>query len=188
MAGVNKENKKLIEATIDEVFNRMNKVSWIERQKALKEEAFKNTEKLLYSYEALKEHLANEDEYIDMAFHGKSKSITSYTKNSFTTQTDDEIMAARLDSYYRSKSDVEKIENALKAVRNKKGFPVIEMRYFTTDPDDTQGRDLTGYKVISDAFGSGIFMFFRIMQHKIQHFAVFGKCFQQRFRITGRIF
>lgn len=137
MAGVNKENKKLIEATIDEVFNRMNKVSWIERQKALKEEAFKNTEKLLYSYEALKEHLANEDEYIDMAFKGKSKSITSYTKNSFTTQTDDEIMAARLDSYYRSKSDVEKIENALEAVRYRKGFPVIEMRYFTTNEDDT---------------------------------------------------
>lgn len=136
MAAVNKETKKLIETTIDEVFSKMNKISWIERQKALKEEAFKNTEKLLYSYEALKEHLANEDEYIDMAFHGKSKSITSYTKNSFTTQTDDEIMAARLDSYYRSKSDVEKIENALEAVRNKKGFPIIEMRYFTTTEDD----------------------------------------------------
>lgn len=44
-----------------------------------------------------------------------------------------------------------------------------------------QGRDLTGYKVISDAFGSGIFMFFRIIQHKIQHFAVLESAFSSDF-------
>lgn len=136
MAAVNKENKKLIEATIEEVFSKMNKISWVDRQKNMREEIFKNTEKLLYSYAALKEHLASEDEYLEIAFHGKSKSITSYTKNSFTTQTDDEIMAARLDSYYRSKSDVEKIEKALNSIKERKGYPIIEMRYLSARGDE----------------------------------------------------
>lgn len=135
MAAVNKENKKLIEATIEEVFEKMNKISWIERQRVMKDEAFKNTEKLLYSYNALKEHLENEDEYLEMAFKGKSKSITSYSKNSFTTQTDDELMAARLDSYYRSKSDLEKIEKALKTIKNRHGYEVIELKYLTEKKD-----------------------------------------------------
>lgn len=129
-----KSTKKLILTTIDEVFNKMNSINWIDRHRIMQEEAFKNTETLLYGYNALKEHLANEDEYLEMAFKGKSKSITSYTKNSFTTQTDDEIMAARLDSYNRSKSDVQRIETALKSIRNEKGYKIIEIRYFTKSP------------------------------------------------------
>ena len=133
-----KENKKLIVETIDEVFKKMNSINWIDRHRIMQEEAFKNTETLLYGYNALKEHLANEDEYMEMAFHGKSKSITSYVKGGFTSQTDDEIMAARLDSYNRSKSDVKRIETALKAVEKDKGYKIIEKRYLTkTEDGDT---------------------------------------------------
>ena len=42
---VKKEVKETIALTIEEVFKKMNSISWIERQKAMKEEAFKNTEK-----------------------------------------------------------------------------------------------------------------------------------------------
>lgn len=125
-----KEIKDTVLTTIDEVFKKMNRINWIDRHKAMQEEAFKNTEILLYGYEALKEHLKNEDEYMDMAFHGKSKSITSYVKGGFTSQTDDEIMAARLDSYNRSVSDVKRIEQAINAIKDDKGYEIIKMRYF----------------------------------------------------------
>ena len=39
---VTKETKETIVATIDEVFKKMNRISWIDRQKAMQEEAFKN--------------------------------------------------------------------------------------------------------------------------------------------------
>lgn len=45
---VAKEIKETIAVTIDEVFKKMNSISWLERQKAMKDEAFKNTEKILY--------------------------------------------------------------------------------------------------------------------------------------------
>ena len=57
---VSKEIKETISVTIDEVFKKMNSISWLERQKAMKEEAFKNTEKILYCFNILKEHVADE--------------------------------------------------------------------------------------------------------------------------------
>ena len=38
---VTKEIKETIAVTIDEVFKKMNSISWLERQKAMKDEAFK---------------------------------------------------------------------------------------------------------------------------------------------------
>lgn len=57
---VAKEIKETIAVTIDEVFKKMNSISWLERQKAMKDEAFKNTEKILYCFNILKEHVADE--------------------------------------------------------------------------------------------------------------------------------
>ena len=37
---VSKEVKETIVTTIDEVFRKMNSISWLERQKAMKDEAF----------------------------------------------------------------------------------------------------------------------------------------------------
>ena len=51
---VAKEIKETIAVTIDEVFKKMNSISWLERQKAMKDEAFKNTEKILYCFNILK--------------------------------------------------------------------------------------------------------------------------------------
>ena len=63
---VSKEVKETIAITIDEVFKKMNGISWLERQKAMKEEAFKNTEKILYCFNVLEEHVADEAEYLGM--------------------------------------------------------------------------------------------------------------------------
>lgn len=143
---VSKETKQTIEVTIEEVFKKMNSINWIDRNRIMQEEAFKNTEKLLYGYNALIEHLKNEDEYLDMVFKGKSKSIVSFSKNSYTTITDEQIMQDRLDSYKRSQSDVSKITKALDSVRHKKGFKVIELRYLQRKADD----EIYTYEEIAD--------------------------------------
>ena len=127
--GVSKETKETILVTIDEVFKKMNSISWLDRQKQMKDEAFKNTEKILYCYNVLKEHVADEEEYLAIAFHGKSKSITSYSKNGSAPKDEDIILADRKASYERSKSDIERIEKALAKIEGRKGYEVIQIRY-----------------------------------------------------------
>lgn len=126
---VTKEIKDAIAVTIDEVFNKMNSISWLERQKAMKDEAFKNTEKILYCFNILREHVADEREYLDMAHKAKSCSVVRYTKNKAAAPEEDQITLDRIASYNRSKSDVERIDKALKKIEGKKGFEVIKYRY-----------------------------------------------------------
>jgi len=127
---VTKEIKETIAVTIDEVFRKMNSISWLERQKAMKDEAFKNTEKILYCYNILKEHVADEKEYIGMMQKSKSCSVVRYSKNKVEKPDEDQLLEDRIASYNRSKSDVERIEKALEKIKGKKGFEVIDMRYF----------------------------------------------------------
>lgn len=133
---VTKEIKETIAITIDEVFKKMNSISWIERQKALKEEAFKNTEKILYCFNILKEHVQDEAEYLEMAFKRKSGSFVTYSKNKVEKPEDDQILEDRKASYNRSKTDVERIEKALDRIKTKKGYEVIEYRYLKRKPND----------------------------------------------------
>lgn len=128
---VTKETRETIVATIDEVFKKMNRISWIDRQKAMKEEAFKNTEKILYCYHALKEHIKSEDEYLAIATHGKSASLVRYSKNKALPADEETILKDRKASYDRSMSDVKKVEKALKRIKNRKGYEVIELRYLS---------------------------------------------------------
>ena len=107
---VSKQVKETIAVTIDEVFKKMNSISWLERQKAMKEEAFKNTEKILYCFNILKEHVADEKEYIDIAKRGKSCSVVRYSKNKSEQEDEDQLLKDRIASYQRSKSDVDRIE------------------------------------------------------------------------------
>lgn len=126
---VSKDIKKTILVTIDETFKKMNSVAWIERQKAMKDEAFKNAEKLLYSYETLKEYLEDEQEYIDIALHAKSKSIVVYSSTGGGQRDEDEILKDRRAQYERTKADLKRIEKALKKIEGRKGYEVIEWRY-----------------------------------------------------------
>lgn len=137
---VTKETKEMIITTIDEVFKKMNSISWVDRQRVMKEEAFKNTEKILYCYQALKEHTADEKEYLEMALHGKSVSFVTYTKNKVAPADEETILRDRRASYERSMNDVKRIEKALKKIKGRKGYEVIELRYLTRKKRNEDGR------------------------------------------------
>lgn len=151
--GVTKETKETILVTIDMVFKKMNSISWLDRQKSMKDEAFKNTEKILYCYNILKEHVANEAEYLDMAFKGKSTSFVTYSKNKVQKPDEDTILLDRQASWSRSKNDVERIEKALEKIRGKKGYEVIEMRYLQRKKVKENGKiteEVYTYEEITD--------------------------------------
>lgn len=133
---VSKEIKETIAVTIDEVFSKMNSISWLERQRAMKDEAFKNTEKILYCFNILKEHVSDEEEYLGMIGKKKSGSIICYSKNKTDSPDDDQILKDRIESYRRSKSDVERIEKALKKIEGRKGYEVIQYRYLKRKDKD----------------------------------------------------
>lgn len=143
---VTKEIKETINFTIDEVFRKMNSISWLERQKVMKDEAFKNTEKILYCYNILREHVENEKEYFDMTYKAKSCSVVRYSKNKITAIDEEQLLEDRESSYIRSKTDVERIEKALKKVSGKKGYEVIEYRYLLRKADD----EVYTYEEITD--------------------------------------
>lgn len=138
---VAKEIKETIAVTIDEVFKKMNSISWLERQKAMKDEAFKNTEKILYCFNILKEHVADEKAYIGMMQKGKSCSVVRYTKNKPDKPDEDQLLADRIASYQRSKSDVDRIEKALEKIKGKKGYEVIEYRYLKRKTRKENGKN-----------------------------------------------
>lgn len=137
---VSKEVKETIAVTIDEVFKKMNSISWLDRQKAMKDEAFKNTEKILYCFNILKEHVANEEEYLGMAGKKKSGSVVRYSKNKAQKPDGDELLEDRKASYLRSKNDVERIEKALAKIKGRKGYEVIETRYLRRKEKNENGK------------------------------------------------
>lgn len=137
---VSKETRDTILTTIDEVFKKMNSISWIDRQKAMKEEAFKNTEKILYCYQTLKEHVADENEYLAMVQHKKSASFVTYSKNKTVTVDEQTILQDRKASYERSVNDVKRIEKALDRIKGRKGYEVIELRYLSRKKHKEGGR------------------------------------------------
>ncbi len=138
---VSKEVKETIIITIDEVFKRMNSISWLERQKAMKDEAFQNTEKILYCFTILREHVADEEEYINMIQRGRSKSVLKYSANRKEAPSREQLLEDRIASYTRSKTDVDRIEKALKKIKGKKGYEVIEMRYLKRKKKTENGKE-----------------------------------------------
>ena len=150
---VSKEVKEAIVITIDEVFNKMNRISWLERQKVMKDEAFKNTEKILYCFNILKEHLEDEKAYLEMIEKKKSGSVVRYSKNKLEKLEEDQLLEERFTSYQRSKNDVERIEKALNKIKNKKGYEVIEMRYLQRKKkieNEKQTEDIYTFEEIAD--------------------------------------
>ena len=122
-------------ATVDKAIEKMSSFSWIERIKAISNDYFTSTEKLLYAYPALQSHLMQEDEYFAMAFHGTSGSIVKFSKYKVAKPEEEQILKDRKESYNRSKSDLEKIEKALDSIKNEKGYEIISLRYFVNKKD-----------------------------------------------------
>jgi len=83
----------------------------------------------LYCFNILKEHVADEKEYIAMMQKQTSGSVVKYSKNKVEKPDEDQLLEDRIASYNRSKSDVDRIEKALKKIKGRKGYEVIEYRY-----------------------------------------------------------
>lgn len=123
--------KAVINLSIKENMEEVSKVSFIERQKNIRSEMFRNTERLLYSFSALEIHLKNEKEYLEMAFKNSSGSIIKYSKNKVEKPEDDQLLADRKKSYERSLHDYNRLKEALDLVSHRKGFGVIQLKYLS---------------------------------------------------------
>lgn len=127
--------KQVLTKSVVDILNEQNeqlsKVSFIERQKLVQSNTYKSTERLLYNFNMLKEHLENETEYLDMAYHKTAGSIVKFQKNKVDKPTDDQLLQDRIDSYRRSLHDFERIKKAIDAVSDQKGFEIIRLKYLT---------------------------------------------------------
>lgn len=123
--------KSSISNAITENMDQCSKVSFVDRQQLVRDNAYKNTERLLYGYSALKKHLENEKEYMDMILKQSSGSVVCYQKNKIDRPTEDQLLEDRMKSYQRSKNDLERIENALQSISSCKGYQIIVLRYLT---------------------------------------------------------
>lgn len=142
---MDKQTQMIIESTINNTIDKMNSITTLDRMKAMRNETFKNTEKLLYNYNSLKEHVADENEYFDMLNKTTSKSIVRYSKNKVYI-SEDEMLKSREGSFLRSRSDVERIEKALNKIKKNKEYKVIELRYLQKKEEG----DIYTYEEIAD--------------------------------------
>lgn len=143
---VSKETRETIMATVEEAFQKIDSVSWLARQKKINDETFRNTEKILFSYQTLKEYIADEEEYLAVVFHKSSSSFVRYSKHGHGEADEDELMDSRMASYERSRHDVERIEKALDKIKDWKGYDVIELRYFQ------RKKHLEGKKIVEELY------------------------------------
>lgn len=125
---------ELIENTVNVTLQKVNQITILDRMKALKDETFKNTEKLLYNYYTLKDHVSNENSYFEMMNKRSSGSIVRYSKCK-TISNEDEMMKFRIASLERSKNDLDRVEKALNEVKGWKEYEVLRMRYFQKKPE-----------------------------------------------------
>lgn len=99
-----------------------------------KESVYQKTEKLLRAYPALKDHVSDEDEYMNMIFKERSKSILSWSKTPGEFH-EDQALHARFDSLQRSKAEIRRIENAISKPDVVPYMPVVEALYFLIKDD-----------------------------------------------------
>lgn len=143
---VSKETRETITATVEEAFEKIDRTSWLVRQKKINDETFRNTEKILFSYQTLKEYIADEEEYLAVVFHKSSSSFVRYSKYGHGEADEDALMDSRMASYERSRHDVERIEKALDKIKDWKGYDVIELRYFQ------RKKHLEGKKIVEELY------------------------------------
>ena len=108
-------------------------------------------EKLLYNYKRLKTLVENEEEYLTVELHEKSKSVTVYSAHGGGTykcaeDIAEEVARERLANYERTAANFREVEKVLALFRNRKEFVVIRMYYFGEDPDGNErGNDAPQY-------------------------------------------
>lgn len=105
---------------------------------------YRIVEKLLYNYKRLEALVRNEEEYLTVELHGRSKSVTVYAPSGggheYKTEADiaDEVARERLANYERTASNFREVEKVLDLFRARKEFIVIRMYYFNEDADGNE--------------------------------------------------
>jgi hypothetical protein len=93
---------------------------------------FRATESLLYNYKKLEALMINEEAYLEVEYHEKSKSLVSFSpgRGYQTTDVMDELRQQRIVSYKRTKARFDEIDRVIKMFRDREEFPVVQMYYF----------------------------------------------------------
>lgn len=104
---------------------------------------YRIVEKLLYNYKRLDALVANEEEYLTVELHGKSKSVTVYSPSgggTYRAEEDivEEVARQRLLNYERTATNFREIEKVIDLFRARKEFDVIRMYYFGEDAEGNQ--------------------------------------------------
>jgi hypothetical protein len=129
------EAKKVVDAVIK-----------ADEQKKIEERNyFQETEKLLYSYPALKEKIESDEEFLFDPLsiiypECKSKDIVRYSSNSGTSTAFDveQYTDSIKKSMLRTRAEVTRIDRALSHVKDDKYFRIIELKYFEKKENQEQ--------------------------------------------------
>jgi G3E family GTPase len=103
---------------------------------------YRIVEKLLYNYKRLETLVRNDEEYLTVEQHGKSKSVVVYAPSGGAYRMEDEIAGdaarERLMSYERTAANFREVEKVIRLFRENKEFIVIRMYYFNEDATGAQ--------------------------------------------------
>ena len=121
---VAKEIMEIIKATAEETL----KQSSVDKKDENVKNCFKNTEKLLYNFNTLKDHVADMEGYFGMLNKRSGKSIVRYSKSQVSL-TEEEALSSRYASYIRSKKRVEQLQDILSSLECRKEYLVLNLRY-----------------------------------------------------------
>lgn len=96
-------------------------------------------EKLLYNYKRLETLVKNEEEYLTVEHHGRSKSVVVFMPSGGIRQTEEEVAGEiareRLLHYEKTAANFREVEKVINLFRERKEFIVIRMYYMGEDPD-----------------------------------------------------
>lgn len=135
---ISPEVLKIINKTVDEAVKKateaIRKVN--EEVDAAQRNYFKDTEKLLYSYPALKLALAQYDDELKhgIVLSGKSKDIIRFSPNN-GSRLDPELVAeaniqSKIASIERTRAQVQRIDRALETIQDDQYYDIIPMKYW----------------------------------------------------------
>ena len=126
--------EQIIRKTVKETLNVMAKTN---KPQKVERSYFKDTEKLLYAYPALKiqeQEIARDIEDLEQEIYsGRSKDIVRMP-NGGVKQDKKDIQEERIDgrrsSLQRTKREIIRIERALEQIKNDEGYELISLKYF----------------------------------------------------------
>jgi hypothetical protein len=134
-AQVTEEIKELIALTAEETAKRI-----FANSENITKNYFAIVEKLLRNYKRLEMLLKNENEYLNIELHNKSKSITTFSPssgNQYKTEADTAEEAARNKAvnYERTAANFREVEQVIDMFKEEKWFILIRMYYFNETPE-----------------------------------------------------